>query len=64
MIPIEFYEAQSMNGKFVPIVPGGTDIKLAFQNRKDYVEKALHFRLHELDEQVYIMKTDPTSDTM
>lgn len=52
MIPIESFEAQSMNSKFVPIVPGGKNIKLTFQNRREYVEKALHFRLHELDEQV------------
>lgn len=52
MIPIESFEAQSMCGKFVPIVPGGTNIALTFHNRKEYVEKALQFRLHELDEQV------------
>ena len=54
MIPIESFEAQSMSGKFVPIVPGGTNIKLTFHNRREYVEKALHFRLRELDEQVRI----------
>ena len=52
MIPIESFEVQSMSGKFVPIVPGGSSTKLTFHNRKEYVEKALHFRLHELDEQV------------
>jgi len=52
MIPIESFECQSMNGEFVPIVPGGSNIKLTYQNRKEYVEKALHFRLHELDQQV------------
>lgn len=55
MIPIESFEAQSMSGKFVPIVSGGTNIKLTFQNRREYVEKALHFRLHELDGQVCIV---------
>ena len=54
MIPIESFEAQSMTGKFVPIVTGGTHIKLTYQNRKEYVEKALHFRLHELDKQAWI----------
>ena len=52
MIPIESFEAQSMTGRFIPIIPGGSNIKLTFQNRKEYVEKALQFRLHELDEQV------------
>ncbi len=52
MIPIESFEAQSMSGKFVPIVPGGGNIRLTFQNRKEYVEKAFYFRLHELDKQV------------
>ena len=52
MIPIESFEAQSMNGSFVPIIPGGGNTKLTFHNRKEYVEKALKFRLHELDQQV------------
>ena len=52
MIPLECFEAQSMSGHFVPIVPNGHDIKLTFKNRKEYFEKALHFRLHELDKQV------------
>ena len=52
MIPIESFEAQNMSGMFVSIVPGGGNIKLTFQNRKDYVEKSLQFRLHELDKQV------------
>ena len=53
MIPIESFECQSMTGNFVPIVPGGSNIKLTYQNRKEYVEKALNFRLHELDHQVH-----------
>ena len=36
----------------VPIVPGGSNISLTYQNRQEYVEKALQFRLHELDHQV------------
>lgn len=52
MIPIECFEAQSMSGKFVPIFPGASNIRLTYQNRKEYVEKALQFRLHELDQQV------------
>ena len=52
MIPIEAFEARSMSGRVVPIVPGGHSIKLTFHNRKEYVDKALHFRLHEMDGQV------------
>ena len=52
MIPIEKFEAQSMDGNFVPIVPGGGNIHLTYHNRKEYVEKALQFRLHELYQQV------------
>lgn len=52
MIPLASFEAQSMMGQFVPVVPNGSDIKLTFKNRKEYFEKALHFRLHELDRQV------------
>ena len=52
MIPIESFEVQSMTGKFVPIVPGGSNIRLTYHNRKEFVEKALHFRLHELEQQV------------
>ena len=54
MIPIDSFEAQSMSGQFVPIVPGGNSIKFTFHNRRDYVERALQFRLHELDRQVHI----------
>ncbi len=53
MIPIDKYETQSMCGIYLPIVPNGHDIKLTFGNRCDYVDKALEFRLHELDKQVY-----------
>lgn len=52
MIPLDSFEALSITGKFVPIVPGGSHIRLTFANRKEYCEKALQFRLHELDMQV------------
>lgn len=61
MIPIEVFEAQSMSGKVVSIVSGGHNKKLTFQNRKDYVDKALNFRLHELDRQVRLHS--PALDT-
>lgn len=53
MIPIDKYETQSMSGKYVPITPNGHDIPLTFANRVDYFNKALEFRLHELDKQVW-----------
>ena len=52
MIPIDVFEARSMSGRIVPIAPEGHNMKLTFQNRKEYVERALHFRLHEMDSQV------------
>ena len=52
MIPIESFETLSLTGSFVPVVPGGSNIKLTFHNRKEYVEKSILFRLHELDIQV------------
>ena len=52
MIPIDTYEAQSMCGKYVPIQPNGHNIKLTYSNRGDYVNKAMEFRIHELDKQV------------
>lgn len=61
MIPIENFEAQSMNGNFVPIIPGGGNINLTYHNRKEYVDKALQFRLHELDRQVSELILDASS---
>ena len=51
-IPLEVFETQSMDGRFVPIVPGGSSVHLTFANRQEYVEKALQYRLHEVDRQV------------
>ena len=36
----------------MPIVPGGRNIPLTYSNRKEYVEKAVYYRLHEFDKQV------------
>ncbi|XP_063955724.1 probable E3 ubiquitin-protein ligase HERC1 isoform X1 [Lytechinus pictus] len=52
VIPLERFEGQSADGRFVPVVPGGWSIPLTFSNRKEYVERALAYRLHELDRQV------------
>jgi len=55
VIPLECYEGTSSTGKLVPIVPGGRSIPLTFYNRLDYVDKAAHFRIHEIDMQVYFI---------
>ena len=52
VIPLECYEGTSSTGKLVPIVPGGRSIPLTFHNRLDYIDRAVHFRLHEMDLQV------------
>ncbi|XP_055489136.1 LOW QUALITY PROTEIN: probable E3 ubiquitin-protein ligase HERC1 [Leucoraja erinacea] len=52
MIPLDSFVAQSADGRVVPIIPGGSSIPLTFGNRKEYVERAIEYRLHELDQQV------------
>uniref|UniRef100_A0A8C6YER0 HECT-type E3 ubiquitin transferase n=1 Tax=Naja naja TaxID=35670 RepID=A0A8C6YER0_NAJNA len=52
MIPLDSFIGQSADGKMVPIIPGGNSIPLTFSNRKEYVERAIEYRLHEMDRQV------------
>lgn len=52
MIPLDSFVGQSADGKMVPIIPGGNSIPLTFSNRKEYVERAIEYRLHEMDRQV------------
>ncbi|XP_024118845.1 probable E3 ubiquitin-protein ligase HERC1 isoform X2 [Oryzias melastigma] len=52
MIPLDSFVGQSADGKMVPIIPGGSSIPLTFSNRKEYVERAIGYRLHEIDQQV------------
>ena len=52
MIPLEYFEGQSSDGQFVPIVAGGSSVPLTFSNRRAYVDCAIQFRLHEMDLQV------------
>ncbi|KAJ1212717.1 hypothetical protein NDU88_000367 [Pleurodeles waltl] len=52
MIPLDAFVGPSANGKMVPIVPGGQNRPVTFSNRKDYVEKSIEYRLHEMDQQV------------
>lgn len=37
-------------------MPGGNSVPLTFNNRKDYVDKVINFRLHEMDKQVCMRK--------
>ncbi|KAG8440199.1 hypothetical protein GDO86_006116 [Hymenochirus boettgeri] len=52
MIPLDSFVGQSADGKMVPIIPGGNSIPLTFSNRKEYVERAIDYRLREMDRQV------------
>ncbi|XP_041825741.1 probable E3 ubiquitin-protein ligase HERC1 isoform X2 [Melanotaenia boesemani] len=52
MIPLDSFMAHSADGRLVPVVPGGQNIPLTFANRIEYVERALDYRLHEMDSQV------------
>ncbi|KAI6658552.1 E3 ubiquitin-protein ligase HERC1-like [Oopsacas minuta] len=56
MIPISSYEAYNMAGQLAPVVTGGSNIPLTYSNRKEYVEKAIQFRLHELDRQALAVR--------
>uniref|UniRef100_A0AAQ5YVK1 HECT-type E3 ubiquitin transferase n=1 Tax=Amphiprion ocellaris TaxID=80972 RepID=A0AAQ5YVK1_AMPOC len=52
MIPLDSFMAHSADGRLVPVVPGGQNISLTFTNRTEYVDRALDYRLHEMDSQV------------
>ncbi|KAK7467957.1 hypothetical protein BaRGS_00036800 [Batillaria attramentaria] len=51
-IPIDCFEGQSSAGNMVAVVPGGKSIPLHFNNRLQYVDSVLQYRLHEWDTQV------------
>ncbi|KAM7405656.1 hypothetical protein PAMP_000090 [Pampus punctatissimus] len=55
MIPLDSFVGQSADGKMVPIIPGGNSIPLTFSNRKEYVERAVEYRLHEIDRQAALL---------
>lgn len=54
MIPLDSFVGQSADGKMVPIIPGGNSIPLTFSNRKEYVDRAIEYRLHEMDRLVRV----------
>lgn len=55
-IPLDSFEGQSLDGRLVPVVPGGRSIPLTFHNRQEYVEKVLNFKLHEMDVQAAMIR--------
>ncbi|XP_076258464.1 putative E3 ubiquitin-protein ligase HERC1 isoform X2 [Rhynchophorus ferrugineus] len=52
VIPLQTFEGQSCTGKIVPITHGGKNIPLTFENRAQYYEQAIKFRMREFDLQV------------
>ncbi|XP_034166972.2 probable E3 ubiquitin-protein ligase HERC1 isoform X4 [Pangasianodon hypophthalmus] len=61
MIPLDSFVAHSADGKLVPVVPGGHNLPLTFSNRAEYVERALEYRLHEMDRQVAAVREGMSS---
>ncbi|KAL2099644.1 hypothetical protein ACEWY4_004038 [Coilia grayii] len=61
MIPLDSFVAHSADGKLVPVIPGGHNIPLTFSNRTEYVERALEYRLHEMDRQVAAVREGMSS---
>lgn len=55
MIPLDSFVVHSASGKLVPVVPGGHNLPLNFSNRAEFVERALEYRLHEMDRQVTLV---------
>ncbi|CAG9773088.1 unnamed protein product [Ceutorhynchus assimilis] len=56
VIPLQTFEGQSCTGKLVPIVHGGKNIALTFENRAQYYEQAVKYRLQEFDLQIAAIK--------
>ncbi|XP_016106101.1 probable E3 ubiquitin-protein ligase HERC1 [Sinocyclocheilus grahami] len=61
MIPLDSFVAHSADGTLVPVIPGGHNVPLTFSNRNDYVERALHYRLQEMDRQVAAVREGMSS---
>ncbi|KAG2466568.1 HERC1 ligase, partial [Polypterus senegalus] len=61
MIPLDTFVTHSANGKLVPVIPGGDQIPLTFTNRKEYVERAVSYRLHEMDQQAIAVREGMSS---
>ncbi|KAI7795921.1 putative E3 ubiquitin-protein ligase HERC1-like [Triplophysa rosa] len=61
MIPLDSFVAHGADGTLVPVVPGGHNLPLTFSNRNEYVERALNYRLHEMDRQVAAVREGMSS---
>ena len=51
-IPLDSFESQGSDGKFVPVIPGGQSKPLTFSNRGEYVGHAIRHRLGESSVQI------------
>ncbi|XP_044756783.1 probable E3 ubiquitin-protein ligase HERC1 [Coccinella septempunctata] len=56
VIPLENFEGTSCTGKTVPIVYGGRNIPLTFENRNQYFEQAVKFRIQEFNAQIVAIR--------
>ncbi|XP_030752542.1 probable E3 ubiquitin-protein ligase HERC1 [Sitophilus oryzae] len=52
IIPLQTFEGQSCTGNIVPITHGGKNIPLTFENRAQYFEQSIKFRMQEFDLQI------------
>ncbi|XP_045467504.1 probable E3 ubiquitin-protein ligase HERC1 isoform X2 [Harmonia axyridis] len=56
VIPLENFEGTSCTGKTVPIIYGGKNIPLTFENRNQYYEQAIKFRIQEFNAQIVAVR--------
>ncbi|KAF0297934.1 putative E3 ubiquitin-protein ligase HERC1 [Amphibalanus amphitrite] len=52
VLPVETFEAPSCTGRLVPVVAGGRTLRVTAATRREYVRRAVLYRLHEMDLQV------------
>ncbi|KAL4227435.1 putative E3 ubiquitin-protein ligase herc1 [Mactra antiquata] len=55
-IPLDCFEGQTLDGRMVPVIPGGKNIPLNFHNRQDYVNKVFNFKLTEMESQAKLIQ--------
>lgn len=48
----QYFVTQSSDGREVPVKPGGSSIRVTFENRFEYCQLVEEYRLHEFDSQV------------
>mmetsp|Transcript_8955 Transcript_8955/g.19720 ORF Transcript_8955/g.19720 Transcript_8955/m.19720 type:complete len:350 (+) Transcript_8955:1474-2523(+) len=47
----ETFTTSSSDNRTVELLPGGADVEVTFENRKQYCDLVIHYRLHEFDTQ-------------